>query len=91
MKKETPHVIGVYFSALCCICFLPYSALREHIWMLKGLIICLAVLSGAQGNNYLVRTAQIQVEMRTKAVVLGWCHIFLYCACKIVSLAFSQY
>lgn len=29
---------------------------------------------GAQGNNYLVRTAQIQVEMRTKAVVLERVH-----------------
>jgi len=26
---------------------------------------------GAQVNNYLVRTAQMQVEMRRKAVVLG--------------------
>jgi len=29
---------------------------------------------GAQGNNYLVRTAQIQVEMRRKAVVLERMH-----------------
>jgi hypothetical protein len=31
-------------------------------------------LSGAQGNNYLLRTAQIQVEMRRKAVVLERMH-----------------
>jgi len=39
--------------------------------MLENLIIFYASLSGAQGNNYLVRTAQMQVEMRRKAVVLG--------------------
>jgi hypothetical protein len=31
-------------------------------------------LSGAQGNNYLLRTAQIQVEMRRKVVVLERMH-----------------
>jgi len=39
--------------------------------MLKGLVNIYASLSGAQVNNYLVRTAQMQVEMRRKAVVLG--------------------